>query len=122
MAAEKPEVGNPWSLDMISPLTVHLAGLTFIYLLTLLFKVRSGFLRKVLAISLFNGIIYLGYLKTSTDKNLYRVLRTERTPSIKDIQVGLDRLELSVDEETVAEMENKLTGKTSSYFLKGSID
>lgn len=121
MNGEKAGNSRHWILDVISPMTIHLVGLVAIYLFTLVFKTRSNLLRKVMAISLFNIVIFLGFLKTSTDENLYRVLRTQRTPSIKDIQVGLDRLELTLDEETVSELENKLTGKTSSYFLKGNI-
>lgn len=108
-------------LEAVSPMTLHLAGLAFIYLTTLVVKIKAGLLRKVVALVLFNAILAVGFYKTSGDQNLFRVLRTARNPSIADIQVGLDRLEMTMDEETVAEMEEKLTGKTSSYFLKGRL-
>jgi hypothetical protein len=119
MTTEKPAQGRHWLLEVLSPLTLHLTGIILIYLFTLVVRLRSAFLRKVIALALFNSIIFFGYLKTSSDPNLFRVLHTARTPSIKDIQMGLDRLELTMDEDTVAEMENKLTGKASSYYLKG---
>lgn len=108
-----------WILELVSPLTVHLFVLTLIYVLTIGIRVRSGQLRRASGILLVNLIVMLGYFKTRTDENLYRVLRTDRTPSIRDIQIGLDRLESTLDEDAVADLENKLTGKTSSYYLKG---
>ena len=70
-----------------------------------------------LAILLLIG--YYGWVTTSADDNLYRLLKISRRHSVKDIQNGLDRLENSMDEETIADLERKLTGNTSAYYFKG---
>lgn len=107
------------TLVAVSPLSLHLVGLGLVVITTSRVKVDSALKRGMLGLILCIGIITLGYFKTSTGENLFRKLKVSRSPTVKDIQQGLDRVEQFLDEDTVAEMEEKLTGKVSSYYLKG---
>lgn len=108
-----------WTAGVASPLSLHMAILCLIAIGTSKVRLRNSGMRKALGLGLFIMVLTIGYLKTSTEDNLYRKLKISRSPTMLDIQQGLDRIEKIVDEDTVAEMEQKLTGKTSAYYLKG---
>lgn len=111
-----------WTGALLSPLAFHLTGLALIGIITSKVRIKNNKLRALISLTIFTFIAILAFLKTSRDQNLFRLLRSKRNPTVRDIQHGLDRLESLFDEETVAEWEEKLTGKSAAYFLKGIIE
>lgn len=105
----------------LSPLALHFLALAAVFALASVCRAKSRGVRLALGLLLFAGILTAGFLKTSSDENLFRLLRLGRRHSVKDIQVGLDRLEDQLDEDAVLEMEASLTGNSAAYYFKGRL-
>ena len=106
----------------LSPLGLHLLALASVFALSSLFRAKPRAVRLTVGLGFFAAILAAGFWKTSCDENVFRLLKIDRRHSVRDIQVGLDRLEDSLDEEAVLEMESSLTGNSSAYYFKGSFE
>jgi len=93
---------------MLSPLGLHFALLLGINLL-------PTALRVPLALAPLGAILTI-----PQQPNIYSQLNIGRQYSGADLLAGLDRLELTHSEEDIAILEEKLTGKTSSYHWKAA--
>ena len=105
----------------LTPLALHFLALAGVFALASAFRAKSRTVRLALALLLFAGLLGAGLLKTSSDENLFRLLRVDRGASVRDIQAGLDRLEASLEEDAVLELEASLTGNSSAYYFKGRL-
>lgn len=105
----------------MSPLGLHLLALGALFALARLFRAKSVALRLAASLLFFGAILSAGSFKVGSDENIFRLLRVSRKPAARDIQAGLDRLEGQIDDDTILEMENALTGSAAAYHFRGSL-
>lgn len=105
--------------EALDPVALHLACAAGVYLVSASCRL-SGRVRLVISSIVLIGIVSIGYTKTSTDTNIMRLLGIDRNFTPDQVYSSLDKLENSLDEDTLMDIEKKLTGKASQYYFKAN--
>src|SRR3990167_1133761 len=120
-------LGQDWVsrelLQVVEPVLLHILGLIVILLIQQVVKLsKPRVLSFLLAVTCSFLIVWLGYVKTSGDPNMFKLLKVQRYPTSLEVQRGLDRLEDMnlLDSESIVEIEAKLAGNASLFFWKSS--
>lgn len=114
-------------LALADPIVLHVIGLGIVLLLQNTVRLRKPLaLSLVCACTLAALIFSVGFVRTSSDPNYFKLLklRNTRYPTPQTVLTQVDRLEEMgiLDQYAIEEVEQKLAGNTSSYFWKSSHD